>query len=81
MYDEVAEACIAVREARQKVLKALIAATRDGKALDLAKKLTGLEYALRAAEFTAADAANAALIEKTTRAFEQPPQLGGTDGT
>lgn len=60
MYQRTVESQQALQAARRKVLIALNDATRDGRAPDLARHLTCLNYALQAAEFTAAEAVNAA---------------------
>lgn len=67
MHDRILEAQNAVAAARNKALVALNAALLDGDANDAARHLTCLEFQLRAAEFTAAEAANAGLVLKVTR--------------
>jgi len=76
MYDRVIELQNAVAAARNKALIALNAAVRDGDAPDVLRHLTCLEFALRSAEFTAAEAVNAALVLKTVRAHAGLPTKG-----
>jgi hypothetical protein len=60
MYQRAVEAQAALQGARRKVLAALNDASRDPRTAEVCRHLTGLNFALQAAEFTAAEAVNAA---------------------
>jgi predicted small metal-binding protein len=80
MLDATIEAEQAVHAARNKVLRALNDATRDGDAADLSRHLTCLNYLLMGCEFTAAEARNAATCIKAIRSHYEATHAGGEGG-
>lgn len=69
MYALTVEAQEALQAARAKVMKALMAASRDFASPDECRHLTALNYILMGAEFTAAEAVNAAHIVRANAAY------------
>ena len=67
MYALTVEAQQALQTARAKVTKALMDAARDFASPDECRHLTCLNYQLMAAEYTAAEAVNAAQADKWRR--------------
>lgn len=79
MYDLTVVAQTALQEARRKVTEALTATIRDGRSADEARHLTCLNYALMSAEFTAAEAVNAARVTKELRWHEHSREAGAAN--
>ena len=80
MFDEVVEAQQAVMLAKNKVHRAHLAAVEDNDAGAVSRKLLALDYALRAAEFLAAEVYNEALAVKVARAHGLRAPTGGGHG-